>query len=79
MIYGYQKRLYHDYSMNRALRYQLIGMFNSNIPEIYDWEPLDGDPTKEERDRAKKEQAIKAEQDYLTFKKFYEQQGIEVM
>lgn len=79
MIHGYQKRLYHDYSMNRALRYQLIGMFNSNIPEIYDWEPLEGDPTKEEREAAKKREADRASIDYLTFKKFYEDQGVQVM
>lgn len=71
--------MYHQYSMNRALRYHIIGMFNNGLPEIYDWEPLDGDPSKEERDLAKKRQAEKAEIDYLTMKKHYEQQGIEVM
>lgn len=65
--------------MNRALRYHIIGMFNSNIPDIYDWEPLEGDPTKEEREAAKKRDSEKAEIEYLTFKKFYEDQGIQVM
>lgn len=79
MIEGYRKRMYHEYSMNRALRYHIVGMFNNNIPDIYDWEPLEGDPTKEEREQARQREAIRAEQDYLTFKKFYEQQGVDVM
>lgn len=65
--------------MNRALRYQVVCMFSKEIPEIYDWEPLEGDPTKEEREAAKKQEAQKAEIDYLTFKKHYESLGYEVL
>jgi hypothetical protein len=80
VIHGYQKRLYHHYSMNRALRYHILSMMSKNqLPEVFDWEPLEGDPTKEERERDKKIQAMQADIDYQTFKSFYQSQGVEVM
>lgn len=47
--------------------------------DIFDWEPLEGDPSKEERMKAKEEKQKHDEQEYLITRAFYESQGIQVM
>lgn len=80
MIEGYNKRTYHLYHLNRALRYQIAFMLGKNSPpEIYDWEPLEGDPTKEERELAKVRHQVETDNEYRRMKQYYEAQGIDVM
>lgn len=47
--------------------------------DIFDWELLEGDPSKEERAKAKDIKDKADEQDYIIMRRFYESQGIEVM
>jgi len=79
MVNGYEKRLYQQYSMNRSLRYALYCLTAKNPIDIFDWEPLEGDPTKEEIEKMKLRQQMHNEQNYLETRRFYESRGIEVM
>ena len=81
MIEGYRKRLYHEYSISRDIRYAIYCVVTdpNRRVDIWDWQPLEGDPSKEEIDKMKLREQIKIENDYLETKRFYESQGIDVM
>ena len=79
MIEGYKDRMYHEFSMNRSLRYALYCLTAKNPIPIWDWEPLEGDPSKEEREKMKLREQMKTENDYREFRNFYESQGVDVM
>jgi hypothetical protein len=65
--------------MNRALRYHITRMFCKDVPDVYDWESLEGDPSKEERDLDKQRRMIVADEDYRNMRQYYLERGIEVM
>lgn len=81
MIEGYRKRLYHEYSISRDIRYAIYCVVTdpNRRVDIWDWQPLEGDPSKEEIEKMKLREQIKTENDYLEMKRFYEAQGIEVL
>ena len=81
MISGYQKRLYHEYSISRDIRYSIYCVVTdpNRRVEIYDWQPLEGDPSKEEREKIKVRQQLIEQEQFLNDVAYYKSQGIDVM
>lgn len=50
-----------------------------NPIDIWEWEPLEGDPTKEEREMMKLREQIRTENEYLKNREYYESLGFDVM
>lgn len=78
MIEGYRKRLYHEYSISRDIRYAIYCVVTdpNRRVDIWEWQPLEGDPSKEEIEKMKLREQIKIENDLNATVDYYVSRGV---